>query len=127
MGFMNVYSLKTRTNAFIWLSYLEGDLLSIRASLNAGLYSPDDDKSEEPEFECAVFNCGIAYGEFMERLDAGDIEALTTAGNELPGTLDHMGKLLCEPVWTQAVLQGHNDIRADRAICDAEADGWIYG
>lgn len=30
---MNVYQLKTRTDAFIWLSLLEGDLLSIRASL----------------------------------------------------------------------------------------------
>lgn len=35
---MDVYSLKTRTDAFIWLAHMEGDLLSIRASVNAGLY-----------------------------------------------------------------------------------------
>ncbi len=124
---MNVYQLKTRTDAFIWLSLLEGDLLSIRASLNAGLYLPYDDRREEPEFECAVFNCGMAFGEFLERLDAEDVGALTTAGKELTGTLEHMGKTLCEPVWTQAVLQGRNEVRADRAICVASADGWIYG
>lgn len=123
---MNVYQLKTRTDAFIWLSLMEGDLLSIRASLNAGLYPSYDDRSEEPEFECAVFNCGMAFGEFMERLEAEDIDALTTAGNELTGTLDQMGKMLCEPVWTQAVLLGRNEVRADRAICAAEADGWLY-
>ncbi|EGK7661798.1 TPA: hypothetical protein ACTPQP_000762 [Salmonella enterica] len=33
---MDVYSLKTRTDAFIWLAHMEGDLLSIRASVNAG-------------------------------------------------------------------------------------------
>lgn len=124
---MNVYQLKTRTDAFIWLSLMEGDLLSIRASLNAGLYPSYDDRSEEPAFECAVFNCGMAFCEFMERLEAEDIDALTTAGHELTGTLDQMGKMLCEPVWTQAVLLGRNEVRADRAICAAEVDGWLYG
>ncbi|CUR95012.1 hypothetical protein B1R47_25170 [Salmonella enterica subsp. enterica serovar Weltevreden] len=118
------YSLKTRTDAFIWLSHLEGDLLSIRASLNAGLYPPYD-KSEEPEFECAVYNSGMACGEFLERLCGGDINPLSTTGIELLSTLEHMGKTLCEPVWTQAVKCGRHEVIADRAICAADADGWI--
>ncbi|ECQ3898444.1 hypothetical protein ACDC01_004581 [Salmonella enterica] len=122
---MDVYSLKTRTDAFIWLAHMEGDLLSIRASVNAGLYPPYDEKAEEPEFECAVFNCGFACGEFLERLQSGDIEPLTTAANALFGTLKHLGETLCEPVWMQAMSQGQHDVRADRAICNAEADGWI--
>lgn len=124
---MNVYSLKTRTDAFIWLALMEGDLLSIRASLNAGLYPLYDDTQEEPEFECAVLNCGMACGEFLERLSGGYIDPLSASGIELLGTLEHMGKTLCETVWTQGVSQGKHEVRADRAICDAEADGWIYG
>lgn len=128
MNFIHTpYSLKTRTDAFIWLSHLEGDLLSIRASLNAGLYPPYDDKSEEPEFECAVYNSGMACGEFLERLCGGDINPLSTTGMELLSTLEHMGKTLCEPVWTQAVKRGRHEVIADRAICAADADGWIYG
>ncbi|EJN6014389.1 hypothetical protein NQE65_004614, partial [Salmonella enterica] len=88
---MDVYSLKNRTDAFIWLAHMEGDLLSIRASVNAGLYPPYDEKAEEPEFECAVFNCGFACGEFLERLQSGDIEPLTTAAKALFGTLEHLG------------------------------------
>ncbi|ELB5688391.1 hypothetical protein RHT52_004355 [Salmonella enterica] len=122
---MNVYSLKTRTDAFIWLAHMEGDLLSIRASANAGLYPPYDEKAEEPEFECAVFNCGFACGEFLERLQSGDIEPLTTAAKVLFGTLEYLGRTLCESVWMQAMSQGQHDVRADRAICNAEADGWI--
>lgn len=124
---MNVYTLSTRTDAFIWLSLLEGDLLSIRASLNAGLYPPYDETDDEPAFECAVFNCGFTCGEFLERLDAGDINPLSTTGMELLSTLEHMGKTLCEPVWTQAVKRGRHEVIADRAICAADADGWIYG
>lgn len=123
---MNVYQLKNRTDVLIWLSLIEGDLLSIQASLNAGLYPLHDDRQEEPEFECAVFNCGMAFGEFMERLESEDIDVLTTAGHELTGSIEHMGRMLCEPVWAQAVLLGRNEARADRAICAAEADGWLY-
>ncbi|CWY27946.1 Uncharacterised protein [Salmonella enterica subsp. enterica serovar Typhi] len=123
---MNVYQLKNRTDVLIWLSLIEGDLLSIQASLNAGLYPLYDDRQEESEFECAVFNCGMAFGEFMERLESEDIDVLTTAGHELTGSIEHMGRMLCEPVWTQAVLLGRNEARADRAICAAEADGWLY-
>lgn len=122
---MNVYTLNTRTDAFIWLSLLEGDLLSIRASLNAGLYSPEDD-AEEPAFECAVYNCGLACGEFLERLDGGDIAPLSTAGDKLLGSLERLGTMLCEPVWTQAVNRGRHEVIADRAVCAADADGWIY-
>ncbi|EDC3785864.1 hypothetical protein GAG05_11875 [Salmonella enterica] len=123
---MDVYSLKTRTDAFIWLSHLEGDLLSIRASLNAGLYPPDDDKSEEPEFECAVFNCGMACGEFIDRLEAGDIAPLSATGKKLLYTLNHTGLALCGPVWEQGVNRGAFEAWADRAIYEAGADGWIY-
>ncbi|EBJ9553176.1 hypothetical protein D1W74_27370, partial [Salmonella enterica] len=74
---------------------------------------------------CAVFNCGFACGEFLERLQSGDIEPLTTAAKALFGTLEHLGETLCEPVWMQAMSQGQHDVRADRAICNADADGWI--
>lgn len=66
---MNVYQLKNRTDVLIWLSLIEGDLLSIQASLNAGLYPLYDDRQEEPEFECAVFNCGMAFGELWKGLN----------------------------------------------------------
>lgn len=46
---MNVYQLKNRTDVLIWLSLIEGDLLSIQASLNAGLYPLYDDRQEEPD------------------------------------------------------------------------------
>lgn len=123
---MDVYSLKTSTDAFIWLSHLEGDLLCIRASQNAGLYPPYDDKAEEPEFECAVFNCGLACGEFIDGLEAGTIAPLTAAGKALFDTLNDMGQALCGTVWEQALNRGAFDAWADRAICAAGADGWIY-
>jgi len=124
---MNVYSLKTRTDAFIWLAHMEGDLLSIRASVNAGLYPPYDEKAEEPAFECAVYNSGMACGEFLERLGAGDIAPLSTAGETLLSSLEHEqpGTTLCEPAWTQAVNRGRNEVIAERAILAADADGWI--
>ncbi|EAP5220558.1 hypothetical protein IFO16_003167 [Salmonella enterica] len=122
---MNVYQLKNHTDAFIWLSLMEGDLLSIRASMNAGLYPSDDDDAEAPAFECAVYNSGMACGEFLERLCGGDIGPLSATGMALLSTLEHMGKTLCEPVWTQAVNHGRHEVIADRAICAADADGWI--
>ncbi|HAU6732991.1 TPA: hypothetical protein JEL83_002907 [Salmonella enterica subsp. enterica serovar Elisabethville] len=122
---MDVYTLSTRTDALIWLSLLEGDLLSIRASLNAGLYPFYDDADEEPEFECAVYNSGLAFGEFLERLGAGDIAPLSTAGEALLDSLERSGTMLCEPVWAQAVSRGRHEVIADLAICAADADGWI--
>ena len=120
---MNVYTLSTRADAFFWLCRLEGELLSIRAFERTGLY-PSSDDDEGPAFECAVYNSGLACGEFIERLQAGDIEPLTAAGQTLLDSLDHMGRTLCSPVWEQAVNRGAFDAWADRAICDAGADGW---
>lgn len=119
-------TLNTATDAFCWLCLLESELLSIRAFQNAGLYPPYDEADEAPDFECSVYNSGMACGEFLDGLEAGTIAPLTTAGEELLDTLNRMGLALCAPVWEQAVKEGMYDSRADRAIYEADADGWIY-
>ncbi|EBP0138578.1 hypothetical protein IH92_12700 [Salmonella enterica] len=118
--------MNTATDAFCWLCLLESELLSIRAFQSAGLYPPYDEADEEPVFECSVYNSGMACGEFLDGLEAGTIAPLTAAGKELLDTLNRMGRALCAPVWEQAVKQGLHDSRADRAIYEAGADGWIY-
>ncbi|ECO0809175.1 hypothetical protein AAL09_12115 [Salmonella enterica subsp. enterica serovar Newport] len=118
--------MNTATDAFCWLCLLESELLSIRAFQNAGLYTPYDEADEEPDFECSVYNSGMACGEFLDGLEAGTIAPLTAAGKDLLDTLNRMGQALCAPVWEQAVKQGLHDSRADRAIYEAGADGWIY-
>ncbi|EIS1520620.1 hypothetical protein RD279_001883 [Salmonella enterica] len=119
-------TLNTATEVFCWLCLLENELLSIRAFQNAGLYPLYDESDEEPVFECSVYNSGMACGEFLAGLEAGTIAPLTAAEKELLGTLNHMGRELCAPVWEQGVYKGLYDARADRAIYEAGADGWIY-
>ncbi|ECT1022585.1 hypothetical protein DPO11_21560 [Salmonella enterica] len=118
--------MNTATDTFCWLCLLESELLSIRAFQNAGLYPPYDEADKEPDFECSVYNSGMACGEFLDSLEAGSIAPLTAAGEELLDTLNRIGLALCAPLWEQAVRQGRNDSRADRAIYEAGADGWIY-
>ncbi|HIC6967256.1 hypothetical protein ACQSET_19620 [Salmonella enterica] len=123
---MLMTTLNTATDAFCWLCLLESELLSIRAFQNAGLYVPYDEADEEPVFECSVYNSGMVCGEFLDGLEAGTIAPLTAAGKELLDTLNLMGLALCAPVWEQAVKQGLHESRADRAIYEAAADGWVY-
>lgn len=123
---LTMMTLNTATEAFCWLCLLESELLSIRAFQNAGLYPLYGEYDEEPTFECSVYNSGIACGEFLEGLEAGTITPLTAAGKELLDALNHTGQTLCAPVWEQSVQQGLYDARADRAIYEAGADGWIY-
>ncbi|ECI0840244.1 hypothetical protein AU892_24175 [Salmonella enterica subsp. diarizonae] len=118
--------MNTATDAFCWLCLLESELLSIRAFQNAGLYPPYDEADEEPAFECSVYNSGMVCGEFLDGLEAGTIAPLTAAGKELLDTLNQMGLALCAPVWEQVVKEGMYDSRADRAIYEAGADGWVY-
>lgn len=123
---LTMTTLNTATDAFCWLCLLETELLSIRAFQNAGLYPLYDEADEEPDFECSVYNSGMAFGEFLDGLEAGTIAPLTVAGKALLDTLNHTGQALCAPVWEQAVKQGLYDARADRAIYEAGADDWIY-
>lgn len=123
---LTMTTLKTPTDTLCWLCLLESELLSIRAFKNNGLYPQYDESDEEPDFECSVYNSGMACGEFLEGLEAGTIAPLTAVGKELLDTLNHMGQALCAPVWEQGVNQGLYDARADRAIYEAGADGWIY-
>ncbi|EBS4548525.1 hypothetical protein J9N36_004364 [Salmonella enterica] len=117
--------MNTATDAFCWLCLIESELLSIRAFQNTGLYTPYDKADEEPVFEYSVYNSGMACGEFLYGLEVGTIAPLTAAGKEMLDTLNRIGLALCAPVWEQAVKQGLHDSRADRAIYEAGADGWV--